>query len=33
LVRPEEFELLAEAESRRETDDSVRTEWTNAAHP
>jgi epoxyqueuosine reductase len=33
LVRPEEFELLAAAESRRETDDGVRTEWTNAAHP
>ena len=33
LVRPEEFELLAAAESGRETDDSVRTEWTNAAHP
>jgi epoxyqueuosine reductase len=33
LVRREEFELLAAAESQREADDSVRTEWTNAAHP
>jgi epoxyqueuosine reductase len=33
LVRPEEFELLAAAESGRETDECVRTEWTNAAHP